>query len=115
MALTVSTFRARFPAFADETAYPDTLIDEVIQEASRRMSLAFFGSHYDDAQKFLVAHVLEYTTKTRGAGAVSSMSVGAVSVGYFAGGLSDNTDLHMTSYGRVYLRYVQMHGGLRVI
>lgn len=107
MALTLAAFRARWTAFADPVAYPDELLDLVLQEASRRVSPTYFRNRENDAQGYLAAHLLTLTTPGGGgaqaASGIASVSAGSVSVSFTQAGTTDPAGLATTSYGREFI------------
>lgn len=108
MALTLAAFRARWTAFADVVTYPDTLVDLVLQEASRRVSPVYFRNRENDAHGHLTAHLLTLTTPGGGgaqaASGIASVSAGSVSVSFVQpNGATDPAGLATTSYGREFI------------
>ena len=115
MAVTATTFRARFPEFSDTTAYPDARIEIFIEDTQ----LIYMGADenrwsgkYDYAQAYLVAHLLvsgeasEAGDSSVKVGPVSSKSAGGVSVtrAVATKNRSDGDDFYMgTVYGQRFL------------
>lgn len=122
MSFTIEQFRARFPQFVSDTAFPDALIDAVIQEAYRRISPTFFGSRTDDAWRYLTAHILATTASAAAAASsvssagVRSVTAGSVSITY--GESSDSgtgaADFSTTNYGQQYEALIKLIGGARL-
>ena len=94
-----SDMRERFPdAFGDPIAVPDPLLQRVLDEAARCISIdCFTGADYDDAQIYLAAHFLASTNAARGQG-VQSVTAGMASVSYEAA--MGQSALETTAYGR---------------
>lgn len=107
MALTVTAFRARWRAFANETSYPEEYVDAVLLEALPLVSAAYFGSSVDAAQGHLAAHFLEMSKAQRAAG-VQSVGAGPASVTYAQ--LAGPEMLAMTGYGNMYLTLLRAKG-----
>jgi hypothetical protein len=119
----VATLRARLPAFASTTKYPDDLVDASIQEALRWVSASFFGAaRYDDAILYMSAHLLTLSSAASAgaasAGAVRSVTAGSASVTY-NGSIGSNASnfpgLDSTTYGRRYRELVKLIGAARVL
>ena len=115
MAVTATTFRARFPEFSDDVVYPDARIEIFIEDTQ----LIYMGADenrwlgkYDYAQAYLVAHLLvsgeasEAGDSSVKVGPVSSKSAGGVSVtrAVATKDRSDGDDFYMgTVYGQRFL------------
>lgn len=115
MAVTATTFRARFPEFSDTTAYPDVRIELFIEDTQ----LIYMGTDenrwlgkYNYAQAHLAAHLLvsgeasEVGDSSVKVGPVSSKSAGGVSVtrAVATKDRSDGDDFYMgTVYGQRFL------------
>lgn len=113
MAVTIGAFRTRFPQFADEVAYPDALLDEVIAEAGRRISPTFFGDRADDAHRLLTAHLLVSTVSSASATGIQSVTAGSASITYSSG--ADASDLTSTGFGKQYQALIKLIGGARLV
>lgn len=116
MAITLSAFRVRFPQFASVTEYPGALLDSILQEASRSVSIAFFGARADDAHAYLAAHLATTTIVGAGSGSaagVKSVSAGSVSITYADAAAGADNDYASTSYGRAYQRLIKLGGRAR--
>ncbi len=114
MAISIATFRTRFPEFSDSSEFPDPRIQLFIDD-----SLLFIGTDenrwggkYDIAQSYYVAHLLTVGTKTEAwdvsasLGSIKSKSAGGVSIS--RGSVDkDRSDadglLATTSYGLQFL------------
>ena len=89
MAVSIATFRIRFPEFSDNSEFPDPRIqlflDDVVLLHIGSDELRWNGK-YDIAQAYLAAHLLSKGTgseagdSTSKSGSVSSTSAGGVSV-----------------------------------
>lgn len=115
MAVSVATFRIRFPEFSDDTEFPDPRIqlflDDVVLLHIGSDELRWNGK-YDIAQAYLGAHLLikgtasEVGDNTSKSGSVSSTSAGGVSVGRdtVAKDRSEGDGFYMsTSYGQQFI------------
>lgn len=86
MALDIAKFRAMFPAFADETKYPDEMITGYFEFAECWLGEYYPGCPCSDQMYYLLtAHLLFGMGQANagtigGAGAVVSSTVGGVSV-----------------------------------
>lgn len=114
MAITESTFRARFPEFADNTVYSDDRINLFIAD-----SLLYMGTNadrwcgkYDYAQAYLVGHLLAVGTLSEAGdtnskgGVITSTTAGGVSVGktITSKARSDGDEfLNSTTYGQTFI------------
>jgi hypothetical protein len=99
-------FREMFPEIS-ATDYPDSYVQIWLNLANETVSKDVFGvGTYGlaTAQGFLAAH---YVTIDDNAMA-TSQTVGGMSVTYGNG--EDNSDLSLTSYGRIYMRLVRLYG-----
>lgn len=114
MATDLSTFRTRFPEFADDTEYPDARVQLFLDDAQGDLGNdeSRWCGKYDKAHAYLAAHLLTVGTKTElgetnaNAGSVQSKSAGGVSVSksVVAKDRSDLDDFYMsTSYGQQFL------------
>lgn len=119
MAVDLTTFRLRFPEFADDTEYPDARIQLFLDDA-----VCFLGADenrwkgkYNLAQSYLAAHLLTVGTKSEvgdtsaNVGAVTSKSAGGVSVskGYTPKNSSHSDDYLMsTVYGQQFINIRDM-------
>lgn len=114
MACTVTTFRLRFPEFADETEYPDGRIQLFLDDAVEDIGTdeGRWCGKYDRAHCYLGAHYLWSGTRTEAgdmsatAGPINSKAAGGVSVGrsVVAKDLSSGDDFYLsTSYGQQFI------------
>lgn len=104
--MTLAEFRAMFPEITTED-YPDAYVQIWLNLANETVNQNAFGigtAALAAAQGNLAAH---YVTINDNAMA-SSQTVGGMSVTYGDG--EDNSDLSLTSYGRVYLRLARLYG-----
>lgn len=102
MAITVTDIRTQLPEFA---ALATAQIQLAIDKANRRLNRTQWGTKADDALVCLVGHLLALSCKQGEgpAGAVTSESVGDVSVSYAMPEAFKQSALASTSYGRCYL------------
>ena len=120
MATDVSTFRARFPEFADDTEYPDARVQLFLDDAANLYMGTdenHWSSKYDPAQAYLAAHLLLVGTSAEAgdssskAGPVASKTAGGVSVAraVVAKDRSDGDEFLMSSsYGQQFLNIRNM-------
>ena len=97
-------FRAMFPELS---TYADTYVQIWLNLANETVNVSRFGVGSNAlavAQGNLAAH---YVTIDDSA-LMASQTVGGMSVSYGAG--EDNSDLSLTSYGRVYFRLCKLFG-----
>lgn len=95
---TVQAFLTRFPHFGNQSS---ALIQLVLDEAARWIkNPACFGAQYEDAQRYLAAHLLTLNGSSRGSGA-QAVAAGSASIsfGALSGGVSS---LGATGYGTTY-------------
>jgi len=111
--VTPATFRANFPEFTDATKYPDTQVNFWIGYADTLLyDLCRWSTMRDYGIQLVVAHQLALAARNAAAGAgggspgstagaVSSKSVGGVSVSYDTGAaiLANGGYWNLTSYG----------------
>lgn len=115
MAVSVATFRIRFPEFSDVTEFPDARIqlflDDTVLLHIGSDELRW-GGKYDVVQAYLAAHLLTKGTGTEvgditsRSGSVSSKSAGGVSVSRdnVAKDRSEGDGFYMsTSYGQQFI------------
>lgn len=116
--VTVADIKKRFPQFA---GLDDVYIECLIAEAVRLgpCESGCIGDAYDDAIKYLVAHLIESTGSRAGSG-TKRVKAGQAEVEYHQ--ISENASqafasLGTTGYGRLYqeLIYSQCGGGFRLI
>lgn len=126
----IEGFRDHFPEFADETAYPDAMIEFWSGLAEARMSpaQARWGNLYPYGLELMTAHYLsgakqdEETSPGSSGGMVSSESAGDVSISYDTGAVAIEGagDWNATSYGRKWKQLanivgmggIQLYGGM---
>lgn len=106
----VSDFRTRFPEFASLIAYPDTQLQMIFDEATSCMNQSFWGGKYEQARRYLVAHLLTYNEGGRGMGA-TTVTAGPASVSFAAIANLAMQDLNATSYGQRYKKLARLQGG----
>jgi hypothetical protein len=103
--LVVSTSTIKELPSGEFASLTDGAIQPFIDEATREINATVFGARYDDAVKYLAAHLL--TTMRGGSksasGAVISETAGPLSRSYAAPSATVTTDeLSSTTYGRRY-------------
>lgn len=118
--MTPADFRARFPEFASDTLFPDSQIEFWFSIAEQVVSEKRWGKLREQGMALFVAHNLMLGVQAQAAAAsggvpsalgsaISSKSVGSVSVSYDNGmGAEDGGgQWNMTSYGRRYIDLVR--------
>jgi hypothetical protein len=105
--LTLARFRILYPQWADDTAYPDELVDHRMQMAEVQIGEDYWGDKADFAHGLLAAHLMEYLDASRGSGA-QSVTAGPVTVTYPAA--FGVPALEMTGYGKQYLALLNTLG-----
>lgn len=121
--LTLATFRAAWPVFADPQEFNDTLVQMYITVAGAALDPNRWGEFYQLGFGLFVAHFLtldamDQRTADAGGiagttgGVVSSKSVGAASVSYDTslGAEEDGGMWNLTTYGRRWLRFARLVG-----
>jgi hypothetical protein len=99
-------FRAMFPEIS-VTDYQDAYVQIWLNLANETVSKDAFGvGTYGlaTAQGLLAAHYVAISDNAM----ATSQAVGGMSVTYGAG--EDNSDLSLTSYGRMYMRAARLYG-----
>ena len=117
MALDLTAFRARFPEYADDTAYTDPYVQVFIDDALEDVNQTKFKeSIADRITAYLAAHYLTIgeLTKAGNAGStapVSSQTVGEVSVTYAVNNSEKGSDAYYnaTSYGQQYMTLLRRY------
>lgn len=117
MAVSVSDIKA-LPS-GEFASLTDGAIQPFIDEAVREINASVFGTRYDDAVKYLAAHLLASVRdgSKSASGAVISETAGPISRSYAAPMATASTDeLSSTTYGRRYadIRH-QCAGGPQVL
>lgn len=118
--MTPADFRAHFPEFASDTLFPDSQIEFWSGVAEQVVSERRWGKLREQGMELFIAHNLMLGVQAQAAaaaggvptglnGAVSSKSVGSVSVSYDNGlGAEDGAGhWNQTSYGRRYIDLVR--------
>jgi hypothetical protein len=120
--ITVSDFRASFPAYADPTVYPDTQVQFYIDFAYLMLRPERWGTVIDQGASLFVAHFLstDALAKAAGIGGVPGTGVGVVDAGTIDKvTFGKNVDAvmepdaghwGMTIYGLQFLRLARMMG-----
>lgn len=125
----VTQFRTDFPEFADEDVYTDSMCNFWAGLGQKINSEEVFGNAYIELIELFTAHNLSIQASniavssvggvpTGNGGAISSKTVGSVSVDYdsMSAAVADAGDYNLTSYGRQYvtLRRMMSHGVMQV-
>lgn len=127
MAVTSTELRQNFPEFADTTRYPEVMVvfwlgyaDKLLYDTRRWEDMRDYGIQLVAAHQITIAARNRAAAAAGGgagspggtAGAVSSKSVGGVSVSYDTGStvLADGGYWNMTSYGVMFWQLVQIVG-----
>ena len=91
-------FDAVAPAFANDARYPVFL-----EIAEDRCDRTYFGESWTKAMAYLTAHLMEMSSRNGSeSGPVTSRREGDISV-TFAAGEQNDSDLYMTTFGKMYL------------
>lgn len=110
----LSAFRAHQPEFADVARFPDALLTWWASIGESRLSADRFGTLYSHAVEVFVAHNLKLVTDgaTTTGGAVSSKTVGSVTVSYDTAGamLPGAGHWNQTVYGRQFAQLFRLIG-----
>lgn len=123
MAVTAASFRANYPEFADQTAYPDSGVAYWIRVAGLLLNACRWQDMLDVATELFVAHnlVLERQAQKSAAGgavpgassgAIASKTVGPVTQAYdtSAGINPDAGHWNLTTFGTRFYGLMQMFG-----
>lgn len=121
MAFDIAVFRQSFPAFADETTYPDAMIEIWAGLGDKLLNVERWGDFYDEGLRFFVAHEVYLAAKAATATDTDSASEGGLVASLGAGPLSVSFDnqpalekdaghYNLTTYGKQYWRLVQIVG-----
>lgn len=119
-----ATFRAAFSEFADETVYPDALIQMWLTYAASMVNATRWGVLTTLGVQLVAAHNVVLSARDEAAGSagaapgtasgpVSSKSIDRLSVSYDAGAIAiaGGGSWNMTSYGIRYITLSQTMGG----
>lgn len=91
-------FDAVAPAFASDARYPVFL-----EIAEDRCDRGYFGESWTKAMAYLTAHLMEMSSRNGSeSGPVTSRREGDISV-TFAAAEQNDSDLYMTTFGKMYL------------
>lgn len=91
-------FDAVAPAFANDARY-----QVFIEIAEDRCDRGYFGASWTKAMAYLTAHLMEMSSRNGSeSGTVTSRREGDISV-TFAAGEQNDSDLYMTTFGKMYL------------
>jgi uncharacterized membrane protein len=105
MAVTPTTLKQLFPAFASET---DARVQLLINAAKRRVSEGVFGVYYDDAVSYLAAHLLARdAAQNGGKGAIASETVGSLSRSY-SNATATTGGYGSTTYGQEFFALLRL-------
>lgn len=125
MAVTASTFKARFTVFS---SLSDAVVETALAEAGRRCSSSAFGTSelHDDAVGYLAGHILAQDAAMNAAGspaasagagdagAVASKSAMGQSISYAVPEVFSKSALATTAWGRRYLELTSLAFPARV-
>lgn len=110
---TYEEFIARFPAFDDQTRWPQSLVEAVIVEATNNIDTSWVEADYKPAIMYQTAHILSIDNADAGQDPqvgpstyLSSESFAGMSMSYsqVQGGTLGSSEIWgTTSYGRRYL------------
>jgi hypothetical protein len=119
----IAQFRLDFPEFSNDTVYTDSMCTYWSTLAEKLHSEARFGAVYNNIIELYTAHCItiqarDISVAASGgfpegqAGAISSKSVGDVSVDYDTKWSFENNGgwFNTTIYGRQYLQLAKMYG-----
>lgn len=116
------TFRLHFPAFADDTVYPDPQVQFFIDMSTvmcgpawcqlQQMGVELLTAHFLTLQQYVMRGAAGGGVPGMSTGIASSKSVSKVSVGYdqTLGSMEGWGPFNYTIYGRMYAWYAQMVG-----
>jgi uncharacterized protein DUF4054 len=121
--VTVASFRADFPAFADTTIYPDATVTLYLTVAGNLLNATRWGDMLDFGTELFIAHnlVLDMQANAQAAnsappgvttGAISAKSVDKVSISYDVSiaGIEGGDFWNLSTYGIRFLHYAKMMG-----
>ncbi len=115
----VALFRGNFVEFADPIKYPDTLLEFWADIGERLTSIDRYGDIYPHAVDLFVAHNIAVAARSASgsipglpSGAITSKSVGSVSVSYDTSSAMTPGAGHwnLTTYGAQYARLARLFG-----
>ena len=111
----LANFRTLFPEFADTAAFPDATIQMWIIVGEAQMDVTRWGDLYEHGSMLFIAHNLKLVVDggNAGGGAVSSKTVGSVSVSYDTSQsmLPNAGHWNQTMYGRQFAQLARLIGG----
>lgn len=123
MTATVASFRTNFPAFADGTRFPNSMIQYNLDLSLKFINAARWGTVADDGSYLFAAHqcVLERKSMDeadaglapgQSTGMINNKSVDKVSIGYDTqgGAEADAGHWNLTTYGTRFIRMARMMG-----
>lgn len=123
MAVTVASFRADFPEFTSNTAYPDATVAFWLGLAGKMLSADRWGDLTDYGIELFVAHNITLAARDlktadaggfggSGAGVTSSKTVDKVSVSYdtAAATIEGAGNWNLTTYGTRYIQLARLVG-----
>ncbi len=112
--MVLATFRAHFSEFADAARFPDAMLQMWATVGESRISVDRFTTLYDHAMELFVAHNLKLVAGGEAAagGAVTSKTVGSVSISYDTAEtmLPSAGHWNQTVYGRQFVQLARMIG-----
>jgi hypothetical protein len=124
MAFDLTVFRTNFPEFADQSVYPLTLIIFWAGIGDTMLNTDRWGDIRDQGLQLYVAHEITLSVRNQsvgaipggapglGAGVISNISVGGISVGIDTQASIESYSGHYneTNYGRQFIRLAKMVG-----
>lgn len=123
MTVTVSSFRADFPAFTDTAVYPDAAVTFWLGLASKSLSPDKWGDLLDYGTELFIAHNLVLEAQANKAAAIggvpglasgltSSKAVDKVSVSYdtTSAAIDGAGNWNLTTYGQRYIQLARLVG-----
>jgi len=123
MAVTSTSFRVAFPAFANPVKYPEPMVALWLDATVKLINAAKWGELADLGQQLMAAHYLALESQAvasatgsrmpgASVGILSSKSAQGVSAGYDVSTASEKDAGHwnMTTYGTRYYRLARMMG-----
>ncbi len=123
VAVTIARFRSDFPAFSNAETFPDEVINFWLMVAKCQVNGGPWGNMWSVGVELYVAHHTVIDVRNQGEvavgslpgltrGAISSESVGPVSLSYDTAGSAEEGAGHwnLTTYGTRYINLVQQMG-----
>lgn len=121
--MNIATFRANFPEFADDTAYPDTQITFWSGVGEKMLDSNIWQDMYETGVQLYTAHELVLARQAvqtsavgglpgQGGGIASAKTVGSVSVNYDPNTTTEKDAgfWNLTNYGKQLYRFIKLFG-----